>query len=156
MGGYGQKWLTPFRSYGTLKWGGLTNNLMNWADWLNDFCFGLTTSLLYIFDICWVTTTIVLVKNDMLSVVPTGKVLELGFPEFFFNKSLIKYEKVFSVWKNMGSDQKPRCSFCMAIEPHKFKILAFLLYGYHSPQLKNIAIPSIAFSPHRFQLLPTC
>ena len=51
----------------------------------------------------------------------------------------------------MENDKKPRCSSCVAIEPHNFKFLAFLLYGYHDPQLKNIAIPAIAFSPPKFQ-----
>ena len=55
----------------------------------------------------------------------------------------------------MRNDQKPRCSSCIAIESHNFKILAFLLNGYHTPQLKNIAIPAIAFSSHSFKLLPT-
>ena len=58
--------------------------------------------------------------------------------------------------KNMGNDQKPRCSSCIAIETHNLKILAFLLYYYHTPQLKNIAIPAIAFTPHSFKLLPIC
>ena len=35
-----------------------------------------------------------------------------------------------------------------------FKILLFLLYGYHTPQLKSIAIPGITFSFHNFKLLP--
>ena len=60
-----------------------------------------------------------------------------------------------SCQKNMGNNQKPRGSCCMAIEPHNFKILACLLYGYHSPQLKNIAIPAIAFSPHSFKIIIT-
>ena len=109
----------------------------------------MTTSLLCVFDICWVSTAVVLFKN-VLFLVPTGKVLELGFPICFFNKSLIKCGKIVSCRKNMGNDQKPRCSSCMALEPHNFKILVFLLYGYHTPQLKNIAIPAITFSPHNF------
>ena len=154
MGGYAQKWLTPFRSYGTLKWGALINDLMNRTDWLNDFCNGLTTSLLCFFDICWVFTAVVLVKN-VLFVVLTWKVLELGFPECFLIRAWLSVDGFFSFQKNMGNDQKPRYSSCMAIEPHNFKILAFLLYGYHSLQLKNIAIHAIAFSPHNFKLLPT-
>ena len=35
-----------------------------------------------------------------------------------------------------------------------FKILLFLLYGYHTPQLKSTAIPGITFSFHNFKLLP--
>ena len=42
----------------------------------------------------------------------------------------------------------------IAIEPHNFKILPFLLYGYDTPQLENITIPAIAFSIHNFKLLP--
>ena len=73
----------------------------------------------------------------------------------FFNKSMIKCEKTFSCQRNMESDQKPRFSSYMTTEPHNFKILAFPLYCYHTPQLKNIAITVIAFSPHNYKLLPT-
>ena len=55
----------------------------------------------------------------------------------------------------MENDQKPRCSSCIVIEPNNFKIMLFLLHGYHTPKLKNIAIPVIAFSPHNFKILPT-
>ena len=48
--------------------------------------FGLTTNLLSIFDIYLMSTAVVLVKNVLL-LVPTGKVLELGSPNAF-NKSL--------------------------------------------------------------------
>ena len=54
----------------------------------------------------------------------------------------------------MGNDQKPRCSSYIATEPHGFKLLQFLQCGYHTPQLKNIAIPAIAFSLHNVKLLP--
>ena len=37
-----------------------------------------------------------------------------------------------------------------------FKIFPFLLHGYHTPQLKNIAFLAIAFSSHNFKILPTC
>ena len=56
----------------------------------------------------------------------------------------------------MENDQKPRCSSCMVIETLHFRILPFLLRGYHTPKLKNIAILAIAFSPHNFKILPTC
>ena len=46
----------------------------------------------------------------------------------------------------MGNDQKPRCSSCIAIEPHNFKILPFFLYDYHTSQLKNIAISLLLLS----------
>ena len=146
MGGYVQKWLRPFRSYGALKWGALTNDLMNRTDWLNDFCTGLTTSLLCIFDICWVSTAVVLVRSAH------RKSFRTWFSWMFFNKSLIKSGKTVSFQKSMGNDQKPRCSSCMTTESHNFKILAFLLYGYHSPQLKNITIPaSCCFLTPQFQ-----
>ena len=49
------------------------------SDWI---IFGLTTNLLCVLDICCVSTAVAvaLVKNDALFLVPTGKVLELGFP----------------------------------------------------------------------------
>ena len=136
--------------------GALTNNLMNLVDWLNDFCTGLTTSLLWIFDICWVSTAVVLVKNDVLFLVPTGRVLKLGFPEFFLIKAWLSVERLFPVkriremTKNLGAHP------AWLLNPHNSKILAFLLYGHHSPQFENIAIPAIAFSLHNFKLLPTC
>ena len=36
-----------------------------------------------------------------------------------------------------------------------FKILPSLQHGCHTPQLQNIAIPAVAFSPHNFKILPT-
>ena len=56
----------------------------------------------------------------------------------------------------MWNGQKPRCSSCIVIELHNFKIMLFLLHGYHTLQLKNIAVPAIDFSPHNFKILPTC
>ena len=56
--------------------------------------------------------------------------------------------------KNIENEQKPRCSSCIATEPHNFKILPFLLHGYHTPKLKNIAILAIAFSLLNLKLLP--
>ena len=47
----------------------------------------------------------------------------------------------------MENYQKIKCSSCIAIEPHNFKILAFLLYVYYTPQLKNIAISAIVLTP---------
>ena len=58
---------------------------MNRVDCLNDLCmliFDLITNLLCIFHICWMPTANVLVKNVLLLVL-TGKVLELGFPKCF-------------------------------------------------------------------------
>ena len=56
--------------------------LHGYSDWI---IFGLATSLLCIFDICWVFNAVVLIKNDDLFLVLIGKVLELGFTKFFFN-----------------------------------------------------------------------
>ena len=42
------------------------------------------------------------------------------------------------------------------IETNNFKMLQFLLHGYHTPKLKNIAILAVAFSPKNFKILPTC
>ena len=54
----------------------------------------------------------------------------------------------------MRNYEKPKCLSCIAIEPHIFKILLLLLRGYHTSQLKNIAIPTTAFSLDNFKLLP--
>ena len=68
-----------------------------------------------------------------------------------FTESLIKCGKIISCLiqysKNMRNDQKPRGLSCIDVYTHNFKILALLLYGYHTPQLENIAIPVIAVSP---------
>ena len=55
----------------------------------------------------------------------------------------------------MGNDQKPRCLSQIVIEPHNLKILPFFPHGYHTPQLKDIAISPMAFSPQNFKILPT-
>ena len=56
----------------------------------------------------------------------------------FFNKSLIKYEKILSYLmqysKNEGNDQKPRCSSCIAIEPQSSHS------SYMVPTLDNVKI----------------
>ena len=138
-----------------------TNDLRYQAVWLNDFCmlivieYFLVWSPIYcVFDICRVFTAIVLIKNDVLLPVPTEKVLELGFlkdrKKASFLSNAIKF------LKNKGNDPKPRCSSCIVNEPHNFKILVFLQHGYHVLKLKNIAIPSIVFSPDSFKILPTC
>ena len=80
------------------------------------------------------------VKNDILLLVHTGNLLELGFPKCNAQKN----------------DQKPRCSSSMVIETHHFKTLSFLPHGYYTPRLKNIAILAIVFSPHNFKILPIC
>ena len=43
----------------------------------------------------------------------------------------------------------------MSIEFHNFKVLSFLIHGYHIPQLQSIAIPTMAFLFHKFKILPT-
>ena len=155
MGGYAQKWVRLFRSYGTLISDALTNDLMNQADWLNDFCTGLTTSLLSIFDICWVSTAVVLVKN-VLFVMPTGKVLEVGFPKCFLIKAWLSVERLFPVekiWemtKKLGAHpawllnptiSKFWHSFYMVITLHNLKILLSLpLLSY--PKISNFYQPA--------------
>ena len=57
--------------------------------------FGLTPDLLGIFDIYWMSIEVLLVRNVLL-LVPTGKTLEVGFPECF-NKSLIKVGQIVSL-----------------------------------------------------------
>ena len=44
----------------------------------------------------------------------------------------------------------------MVIETHHFKTFSFLLHGYYTPRLKNIAILAIVFSPYNFKILPIC
>ena len=155
MGGYAQKWLTPFRSYGTLKWAALINDLMNRTDWLNDFCNGLTTSLLCIFDICWVFTAVVLVGN-VLFVVPTGKVLELGFPECFLIRAWLSvdgffpFKKIWETTKNLGTHpawllnptiSKFWHSSYMVITLYNLKILLSVLLLSH-PTISNFYQPA--------------
>ena len=83
-----------FRSYGTLKpvasykWFDELRRLIEWF---------LHYDLLCIFDICWVSTAFVLVKNDVLLLVLTGKVLELGFPKWFLINAWLSVEKLFPV-----------------------------------------------------------
>ena len=50
-------------------------------------------------------------------------------------------------WAQPFRYQKPRCSSCRVIETHNFKILPFFLHGYHTSQLKNIAIPAMFSHP---------
>ena len=67
------------------KWFDESSRLIEWfldAD-SDGITFGLTTNLLCIFDICWMSTTVVLVKNDALLLEPTGKVLVLDFLKCF-------------------------------------------------------------------------
>ena len=58
---------------------------------------GSTVNLLSIFDICCLSTRVVLIKNDVLLLVPTGKGLELDFTNpNTFNQRLIKCGKIVS------------------------------------------------------------
>ena len=164
MGGYAQKWVRPFRSYETLKsgasrkWFDGLSRLIEWfllsdSNWI---ILGLTTSLLCIFDICCVSTAVVLVKNNVLLLVPIRKNFRTWFSQMFLIKAWKNCEKIvcylyFNTRKNMGNDQKPRCSSCIAIESHNFKILAFLLYGYHIPRLKKYCYPCYCFLTPQFQ-----
>ena len=156
MGEYAQKWLRPFRSHGTLKWGALTNGLMNRTDWLNDFWTSLTTSLLCIFDICWVSTAIVLVENDVLFIVPTGKALELGFPECFLIKAwlsverLFPFEKIWETTKNLGAHP----AWLLNSTISKFWRSSYMVITLHNLKIL-LSLLAIAFSPHNFKLLPT-
>ena len=84
---------------------------------------------------------------------PQEKFQNLFFPNAF-SKSFDKCGKILPCLmqysKNMENDQKPRCSSCIVIEPHNFKIC--------HPQYmvtKNIAIPAIVFSPPNLKILPT-
>ena len=49
-----------------------------------------------IFHICWMSTAFALVKNDVLLLVPTGKVLELGFSKLLI-KAWLSVERLFPV-----------------------------------------------------------
>ena len=132
------------------KWFDELSWLIEWflhcdSDWI---IFVLTTSLLCIFDICWVSTAVVLVKNDVLFLVPTGKVLlELGFPNCFLIRAwwlsverLFPVEKIWEMTKNLGAHPawlwNPRISKSwhssyMVITLHNLKILLSLLLLSH-------------------------
>ena len=56
--------------------------------------------VLCILDIRWVFTAVVLVKSDVLFLVPTGKILEIGFLECFLIKACLSVEILFLVKKN--------------------------------------------------------
>ena len=157
MGERAEKYLRPFRSYGTLKWGALWNDLMNWTDWLNDFCTSVTTSPLCNFDICWVSTAVVLVENDVLFRVPIGKVLELGFPECFLIKAwfsvekLFPFEKIWEMTKNLGAH--PAWLLNPAIST--FWHSSYMVINFQNLKIL-LSLLAITFSPHNFKLLPTC
>ena len=87
------------------KWFDKSSKLIEWflhdnSDWI---IFDLTTSLLGIFDIYWMSTAFALAKNG-----PSAhrKSLRTRFSPNSFNKSLIKCGKIFSFlmqwWKKYG------------------------------------------------------
>ena len=93
------------RSYGTLKsrasrkWFDGLSRLIEWFlhgtnDWI---VHGLTSTLLCIFDIYWVSTTVALVKNDVLLLVLTEKNLELDLVKCFLLKDWLSVETLFPV-----------------------------------------------------------
>ena len=83
------------------KWFDESSRLTGWflhgdSDWI---IFCLTTSLLCISENCWMSTAVVLVKNDILLIVPTGMVLGLDFLKWFLkliSKAYIKCGKIVS------------------------------------------------------------
>ena len=67
------------------KWFGELTRLTEWflhagSGWI---IVGLTINLFCIFDICWVSTAVEIVKNDVLLLVATEKALEFGLPKCF-------------------------------------------------------------------------
>ena len=148
LGGYAQKWVRPFRSYGTKIW--YISHMIWWIkqiDWMilhfdsDSMIFGLITSLLCIYDICWVPFAVVLVKNDVLFLVPAGKVLELGFPKCFLIKAWLSVKRLFpakNIWKmtrNLGAHPAWHSSY-MVITLYNLKILLSLLLLSH-PTISN-------------------
>ena len=96
---------TPFRPFGTLKsgashiWFDESSRLIEWflhAD-SDLIIFGLSTNLLCVFYICWVSTAVVLFKNDILLLVPTRQVLELGFFKCLLIKTWLSVKILFPV-----------------------------------------------------------
>ena len=146
---YAQKWVRAFRSYETLKsgashkWFDESSGLIKWflhgySHWI---IFGLTNSLLCIFEICWVSTAIVLVKNDASLLVLLAKVLELGFPKCFLIKAWLSVKRLFpakNIWKmtrNLGAHPAWHSSY-MVITLYNLKILLSLLLLSH-PTISN-------------------
>ena len=97
--------LGGFRSYETLKsgashiWFDESSRLIEWFLHVDSdsIIFGLTINLLCIFDICWVSITVVLVKNDVFFLSVIGKVLELGFSKCFLIKAWLSVKKLYPV-----------------------------------------------------------
>ena len=118
--------------------------------------FGLTINLLCIFDIYWVSTAVVLVKNVLLLVPTEKQVLEIVFSKCF----LIKMWKVCF----LSNGILKKCGKW----PENYVLI---LHSYWNPQFQNFSIPPIwlshsiiqrywypciALSLDSFQLLPIC
>ena len=85
--------------------------------------------------------------------------LKLGVFHKWFDESIAD-------WLNdiyMVIDPTSRNLGRLVIKVPNFKIFSFcilyfliilIMYDYHIPQLKSIAIPAMAFSPHNFTILP--
>ena len=105
--------------------------LIDWMIWLHAdsrwIIFGLITNILSIFEICLVSTTVVLVLR-MTSCFYCPKEENFAFLNVF-NKSLIKCGKVVSCpvqySKNTENDHK----------------LVLILHSYWTPQFQNFVIP---------------
>ena len=151
-----------FRSYGipksgaSHKWFDESSRLIKWFLHCDSDLFGLTTSLLCIFDIYWVSTAVVLVKNDVLFLVPTGKVLELGFlicnlmKAWLSVERLLPVKRIWEMTKNLGAHpawllnptiSKFWHSSYMVITCHNLKILLSLLLLSH-PTISNFYQPA--------------
>ena len=152
-----------FLDYGTLKLGvshKWFDELSKFVEWFlhadDDWIFDLMANLLCIFDIFWVFTAVVLVLFGFSA---HRKSFRTWFSQIVLIKSWLSVKSLppvqWNTQKNMGNEQKSRCSSCTVTESHNFKTLAFLLHGYHTSQFKNISIPDIAFSSHNSKIWPT-
>ena len=61
---------------------------------------------------------------------------------------LMQYSKSYGKWPETYSP-------CMVIKTYNLNILPSFLHCYHIPQLQNIAIPAMTFSPHNFEIFWT-
>ena len=108
---------------------------------IDSITFGLTTHLLCIFDICGVSTAVVLVKNDVCSSAHNKISFRTWFSQIFINKSLIKCEKFVS---------------CLMQYSKKYwkwpETYVLILHSYWTPQFQNFAIPPIWLSSHSIWL----
>ena len=134
--------MKPFKSYGTLKSGAShiwTNELNRSIEWFlhansDSIIFDLTTNLLCIFIICWVSTAVVPVKNNVL-LLAHRKSLRTCFFQMLFNKSLIKCEKIVS-WLMQYSKKYGKWP----------ETWVLILHIYWTQQFQNFAVPLIWLS----------